>query len=127
MNRFLTVLLIPFLMMNASAQPQPVLPDYLVTEITITCPRETPSRQHFSDAESIRLILQYLRETELYEQADIHSMDENAPLYTVTLTHVTGRQTVYRQKGTEYLSKDDSPWYTIDPAIGKTLLTLYRS
>ena len=127
MNRILTMLLIPFFMLGTTAAPESVPPDYLITEITVTCPEDFPASRQFSDTQSIKIILQYLRGTGLSEEADTGSMDESAPLYTLTLTHITGRQTVYRQKGAEYLSKGGSPWYRIDPARGKLLLTLYRS
>ena len=127
LKSILTMLLIPFFLLNASAPPQVVPPDYLITEITITCPGEVPSKRRFTDQQSIRNILQFLRDTDLYSKADTASMEENAPLYTVTLIHVTGRQTVYRQMGTEYLSKGGSPWYHIDPERGKLLRSLYHN
>lgn len=127
MNRIVMMMLLPFIMLSAYAPPEAVPPDYLITEITVACAEDaTPSRQ-FTDTQSIKIILQYLRGIELYEKADTDSMDKNAPVYTLTLTHATGRQTVYRQKGTEYLSKGDSTWYHIDPARGAMLLTLFRS
>ena len=64
-------------------------------------------------------ILQYLRTVPLLGQADKDSMDSLLPLYTVRLTHATGRVTEYRQFGAEYLSKNDSPWYHIDPEDGR--------
>ena len=63
-------------------------------------------------------ILRYLRFVPLHGQADTDSMAGSLPLYTVRLTHATGRVTEYRQLGNEYLSKNDSPWYHIDPEDG---------
>ena len=58
-------------------------------------------------------------------------MNEALPLYTLRLTHVNGRVTEYRQLGAEYLAKNNSLWYHIDPEQGGFLIafldnTLYN-
>ena len=57
MNRILTMLLIPFFMLGTTAPPESVPPDYLITEITVTCPEDSPASRQFSDTQSIKIIL----------------------------------------------------------------------
>ena len=126
MKQLLSFLLIPVLIFSASAQPEVIPPDYLITEITISCDQDSPARRQFTDQESMGIILQYLRGASLYGEADSNSVDKNAPLYTIALTHSTGRVTVYRQIAVDYLAKDSSPWYQIDPEQGGLLQSLYH-
>ena len=122
MRHFWASLLILFC---TAVPPEAVPPDYLVTEITISCPDHSDVPLQFSDQQTMRQILQYLRTVSLQGKADMDSIDFNLPLYTVSLTHATGRITEYSQLGEEYLSKNDSPWYHIDPAEGRFLIAFF--
>lgn len=119
MRHFLVSIIAPFILFCAAAPPEAVPPDYLITEITVTCPDRYPAPLKFTDQQTMGRILRYLRFVPLHGQADTDSMAGSLPLYTVRLTHATGRVTEYRQLGTEYLSKNDSPWYHIDPEDGR--------
>ena len=125
MRQFLASILTPFILFCTAVPPEATPPDYLVTEITVTCPDRSPAPLQFTDQQDMAEILQYLRTVPLLGQADKDSMDSLLPLYTVRLTHATGRVTEYRQFGAEYLSKNDSPWYHIDPEDGRFLIAFF--
>lgn len=126
MRHFLASLIAPLILFCTAAPPETVHPDYLVTEITVTCPDRHPAPLQFTDQQTMGRILQYLRFVPLQGQADTDSMSADLPLYTLRLTHATGRITEYRQLGSEYLSKKDSPWYHIDPEDGRLPEDLFR-
>lgn len=119
--------ILPAFFFHTSAQSEIVQPDYLITKITISCEQDFPTQRQFTDQESMRKILQYLRGTALYGEADGDSMSKNAPLYTISLSHSTGRVTMYRQIAGDYLAKDSSPWYQLDPEEGQLLYALYHN
>ena len=124
-NFILILFLSTFLLGGRTDVPDFPAPERLVTEIEITCSEGTPARQHFSDQDSMAPILQYLRSVAFVpEEAGEESWTE--PCYTITLTHSTGRVTVYRQIGSRYLSKNGGRWHTLDPAQGQMLFDLYR-
>ena len=118
MRQLLAILLTPFFLFCKSVPLETVPPDYLVTEITVTCPDLSPSPLVITDQQTMGEILRYLRTVPLLGKADKDSMTGSLPLYTISLTHATGRITEYRQLGAEYLSKNDSPWYEIPPEEG---------
>lgn len=127
MRQFFAFLLAPFTFLFCiAAQPDSIPPDYLITEIRVTCPELSPSPLIFTDQQTMGDILQYLRTVPLQGQADTDSMSASRPLYTVRLIHATGRVTEYRQLGAEYLCKNDSPWYAIPPEDGRFPETLFR-
>ena len=125
MRQFLAFLLTPFFIFCKAAPPETVLPDYLVSEIAIICPDRSPVPVTVTDQQAMGQILYYLRTVPLRGQADRDSMDRSLPLYTIRLTHITGRVTEYRQLGTEYISKGDSPWYHINPEDGRFLIAFF--
>ena len=124
MRQILALLLTPFFLFCTSVPPEAVPPDYLVTQITVTGPH-APAPLSVSDQQSMGQILQYLRTVPLGEKTDNPSMNEALPLYTLRLTHVNGRVTEYRQLGAEYLAKNNSPWYHIDPEQGGFLISFF--
>ncbi len=125
MRQFLASILTSFALFCTAITPEAIPPDYLITKITVTCPDCSPAPLQFTDQQAMNQILQYLRTVPLYGQADTDSMDSFLPLYTVQLTHATGRITEYNQLGAEYLSKNDSPWYHIDPEDGRFLIAFF--
>ena len=125
MRQILALILTPFVLFCTAVPPEAVPPDYLITTITISCGQESPAPLTISDQQTMGKILQYLRTVPLRGKADNSDMDQALPLYTVRLTHATGRVTEYRQLGTEYLSKGDSPWYHIDPEDGSFLIAFF--
>ncbi len=127
MRHFFALILAPFLLFCTAVPPEAVRPDYLVTEITVTCPDRSLPLQQITDEETIVQILQYLRFVPLEGQADNDSLHASLPLYTIQLTHATGRITEYRQLGADFLSKNGSVWYHIDPEQGRTLEELLGS
>ena len=124
MRQFFASILMPFFLFCASIPQENTPPDYLITDITITC-SEHADPQQFADQQAMGQILQYLRTTPLYGKADEASIKSNLPLYTIHLFHTTGRITEYRQLGNEYLAKNDSPWYHIDPELGSFLIAFF--
>ena len=124
MRQFFASILMPFFLFCASIPQENTPPDYLITDITITC-SEHADPQQFADQQAMRQILQYLRTTPLYGKADEANIESNLPLYTIHLFHTTGRITEYRQLGNEYLAKNDSPWYHIDPELGSFLIAFF--
>lgn len=127
MKRLLALLVIPAVFFHASFQPEYIAPDYLVTQITITCSSDSPAQRQFTDQQSMGTILEYLRSAALYGKADSGAIDTDAPLYCITLTHSTGRVTVYRQIAGDFLAKDNSAWHYLDPEQGQQLQVLYHS
>lgn len=125
MRQLLAILLTPFFLFCKSVPPEAVPPDYLITEITVTCPDRSPAPLIITDQQTMGEILQYLRTVPLLAQADRDSIDRSLPLYTVRLAHATGRVTEYRQHGACSLSKNDSPWYDIPPEEGRWLEKIY--
>ena len=125
MRQFLASILTTFILFCTAGPPDTIPPDYLVTEITVICPDHSPAPLQFTDQQTMGQILQYLRTVPLYGQADMDSMDDSLPLYTIRLTHATGRVTEYNQFGSEYLSKKDSPWYHIAPEDGRFLIAFF--
>ena len=126
MRQFFAWIIAPFFLFCTAMPPAPIPPDYLVTEITVSCPDRSPAPLTLVDLQTIGQYLQYLRSVPLQGQADKDSINSSLSLYTVRLTHATGRVTEYRQFGAEYLSKNDSPWYHIDPEDGRLLENLFR-
>ena len=124
MRQLFASILMPFFLFCTSVLPEKAPPDYLITGITVTC-SEHADPQQFADQQTMGQILQYLRTTPLYEKADEASISDNLPLYTIYLAHITGRVTEYRQLGGEYLAKNDSPWYHIDPELGSFLVAFF--
>ena len=124
MRQFFASILMPFFLFCASIPQENTPPDYLIANITITC-SEHADPQQFVDQQAMGQILQYLRTTPLYGKADEASINSNLPLYTIHLFHTTGRITEYRQLGNEYLAKNDSPWYHIDPELGSFLIAFF--
>ena len=127
MRQILAFIFAPLLIFCAAVPPETVPPDYLITQITVTCPDRSPTPLMLTDQQQMGAILEYLRTLSLHSQADTDSIDTSLPLYTLRLTHATGRITEYRQLGEEYLSKNDSPWYHIDPAQGCFLVAFFPS
>ena len=125
MRQLLAFLFAPFFLFCKAAPPETVLPDYLVSEIAIICPDYSPIPVTVTDQQTMGQILDYLRTVPLRGQADWDIMDRSLPLYTIRLTHITGRITEYRQLGTEYISKGDSPWYHISPEDGRFLIAFF--
>lgn len=125
MNRLLSLILAPFILLCTAMPPESIPPDYLITEITITTPFYSDAPLRFSDQATMGQLLTYLRTVSLKSKADTDSMDSTLPLYTIRLTHATGHITQYRQLGAEYLSKNGSPWYHIDPAEGRFLIAFF--
>ena len=125
MNRLLSLILAPFILLCTAMPPESIPPDYLITEITVTTQDHFDAPLRFSDQATMGQLLTYLRTVSLNGKADTDSMDSTLPLYTIRLTHATGRITQYRQLGTEYLSKNGSPWYHIDPAEGRFLIAFF--
>lgn len=121
MRPFFASILTPFILFCSAVPPAAVPPDYLISQIAITCPDSSPTPMQITDQQAMGQILQYLRTVPLQGQADTDSMGHSLPLYTIRLTHTTGRITEYRQLGAEYLAKNDSPWYHIDPELGSAL------
>ena len=105
MRQFLASILTTFILFCTAGPQDTIPPDYLVTEITVICPDHSPAPLQFTDQQTMGQILQYLRTVPLYGQADMDSMDDSLPRYTIRLTHATGRVTEYNQCGSEYLSK----------------------
>lgn len=124
MRHFLTFLLAPVLLFCTAVPPENIPPDYLISEITVIC-SDSDSPLQLTGQQDMRRILHYLRSIPLEGQADTDSIDTSLPLYTVRLTHITGRTTEYRQLGAAYLSKNDSPWYHIDPEMGSFLIAFF--
>ena len=127
MNRLLSLILAPFILLCTAMPPESIPPDYLITEITITTPFYSDAPLRFSDQETMGQLLTYLRTVSLNGKADTDSMDASLPLYTIRLTHITGRVTEYHQRGMEYISKGNSPWYHIDPEDGRFLIAFFPS
>ena len=125
MRQFLALFLTPFVLFCAAVPPEAVPPDYLVTEITISCPQESPAPLTVSDQQAMGKILRYLRTVPLRGQADTDSMDSSLPLYIVRLLHTTGRVTEYRQRGAEYIAKGDGYWHHMDPEEGGFLIAFF--
>jgi hypothetical protein len=125
MRHFLASILTPIVLFCAAVPSKTVPPDYLITKITVSCPDHSPAPLEFADQQTMGQILAYLRTVPLLGQADTGSMDFTLPLYTVRLTHSTGRITEYHQLGTDYLSKNDSPWYHIAPEDGRFLIAFF--
>ena len=126
MRHFLTFLLAPILLFCTAVPPESAAPDYLITGISLTCPGCAAPLQ-LTDQQAMGQILQYLRQVPLHGKADNDSIDPELPLYTFRLTHATGRITEYRQRGAEYLSKNGSPWYHIDPEDGGFLIAFFNN
>ena len=124
MRQFIASILMPFFLFCTAVPPENILPDYLIANITITCSQQADPLR-ITDQQNMGQILQYLRTTPLYEKADHISIRNDPPLYTIHLTHATGRITEYRQLGAEYLSKNNSPWYHIDPEMGSFLIAFF--
>ena len=112
MRQFLASILMPFLLFCTSVPPASAPPDYLITEVTLTC--GTSSRT-YADQQTMGRILQFLRSVPHHGMADQDSIPPGLPLYTLRLTHLSGRVTEYRQLGRAYLAKEDEGWYCIDP------------
>ena len=125
MHRLLSLILAPFILLCTAMPPESIPPDYLITEITVTDPDHPNAFLQFSDQATMGQLLTYLRTVSLKGKADKDSMDLALPIYTIRLVHATGRITQYRQLGTEYLSKNDSPWYQIDPTEGRFLIAFF--
>lgn len=125
MRHFLTLILTPVLLFCTAVPPDAAIPDYLISEITVICPQRFPAPLQINDQQAMGEILQYLRAVPLHDKADTVSISEEMPQYTIRLTHAAGHVTQYRQLGAEYLSKDDSPWYHIDPEDGRILEELF--
>ena len=121
MRQILAMLLTPFFLFCKGVPPEAVPPDYLVTRITVT----GADRQQYTDQESMGQILHYLRSVPLQGKADTDIIGTDLPLYTIRLTHATGHLTEYRQLGAEFLAKNDSPWYHIDPEQGGFLVAFF--
>ena len=126
MRHFLTLILTPVLLFCTAVPPDAALPDYLISEIPVTCPQRFPAPLQINDQQAMGEILQYLRAVPLHGKADTVSIFEEMPQYTIRLTHAAGHVTHYRQLGAEYLSKNDSPWYHIDPEDGRILEELFH-
>ena len=124
MRQFLASILMPFFLFCTAVPPENILPDYLISQITVTCSLQTDPIQ-ITDQKTMGTVLEYLRAVPLHGQADRNSMDSSLSLYTVQLTHITGRITEYQQLGSEFLAKDNSPWYHIDPEIGSFLVAFF--
>ena len=125
MQQLLAFLFAPFFLFCKAAPPEIVPPDYLITAITVTCQDTSSAPVTVTDPQVMEKILEYLRTVPLRGQADTDSMDASLPLYTVRLTHITGRVTEYHQRGMEYISKGNRPWYHIDSEDGRFLIAFF--
>ena len=124
MRHFFASILMPFILFCTSAPPATTPPDYLITRITVTC--GTRSRS-YTDQQTMGQILQYLRSVPFQGKADEDSISPDLPLYTIRLTHISGRVTEYYQLGQAYLAKGSGDWYSVDPEYGVSPGALFAS
>ena len=126
MHTILSALLAITLLFGTQTEaPVFAAPEYLITEIEISCSSGIPARQHLTDQQQITRILLYLQSVEIVTEEAAPSPPE--PCYLLTLTHSTGRITVYQQQGDRLLSKNGGPWQNLDPEQGKQLPLLCQS
>ena len=125
MIKTLAYLLLPFLMLNTSSLPNYEPPDYLISKISIHCTDTTQSQREFTDQESMRQILQYLRTVEFFDSADDPPAMDSLPFFDISLYHYTGRVTTYRQISCHYLSKNSGKPHRLDPEQGQQLYGLF--
>lgn len=121
------LILSTFLLGGSTSEPIFSAPEYLVTEIEITCSHGFPAHRHYTDQESMNRILSYLRGVELVDTEPVTPPQANESQYWITLTHSTGRVTVYRQIADRGLCKNNSRWHGLDPEQGKLLSSIYRN
>ena len=125
MRQLFAILFAPILLFWSAKPPEVLPPDYLITEITLACPDRSPALLEFTEPQDLEQVLEYLRSVPLLGNAGRDSMDFSMPLYTIRLSHITGRVTEYRQLGSEYLCKNNSSWHRIAPEDGCVLEELF--
>ena len=125
MFQFIAYLLIPFLTLNTSFEPDHEPPDYLISKISIVCIDSAQIQRDFTKQADMQKILQYLRSVEFCDTWDDPPPLDSLPVFDITLYHCTGRITTYRQISCHYLSKNGSKLHRLDPAQGQQLLALF--
>ena len=85
-----------------------------------------PSHFTLTEMDDIHPVLIYLRTLDPMGQPTIDPEDLDMDAWKIVIHLSDGRKRIYRQQGTEYLSRDASPWTLIDSSKGNRLKALFR-
>ena len=127
---FILLLFICFLLAGTTAahlRKKPSEP-VLVTQIRITGHTGTEALDRlYIQPEKTGTILNYLRWLTRKGSADPDPEALDNSYFDITLYYSDGETRVYRQRGTQYLSKNHRAWEKLDPEQGQYLLPILRA
>lgn len=81
-------------------------------------------RRHYSTPEKMRPVLLYLRLLKPYGKPV--QVEETEDVYLISISLSDGQRHYYRQASHKYLSKENGPWKSIDPAQAAQLYSILR-
>lgn len=100
-------------------------PVRVVTQIHVTCDNGSIcSERHYSDAEKMKHVLNYLRLIDPYGRPAVDPEIIQGSSFYIELGYSDGSKKVYRQKANRYMQVDGGEWKTINPNRAEDLSIL---
>ncbi len=123
MKRRIVWLLLPVLLLAGCQKKEPAT-TRVITRVQVFCHsgRDAIYRQYTNQRE-MQALLNYLRLLNVGDGSDEAEEDEKLS-YKIVLEDNLGSRTIYRQRGSRQLSRNNGPWQSVDGSKGSLLYPL---